>query len=485
MNSSPRPAALRLRIALALLLMVLFYLLALGIAAALLSIPYWEWTTLHRVDLKLALFGLLGGGVVLYSIIPRRETFQAPGPQVTPATQPQLFRELRRVASATGQRMPDEVYLLPDVNAWVADYGRRRILAIGLPLMHLLTVSQFRAVLAHEFGHYSGGDTRLGAWIYRVRKSMARTVHELNEFGHILRHPFRWYTLGFLKLTYAISRAQEFEADRVAARVTSPQALMDGLQRVHSGGPAFAHYWQTETVPVLRSGYRAPLGLGFMHYLQTPDVAQWLETHQERAQAASSDPFDTHPTLTERLRAAARLPKRSAPDTDPPADTLLQDTESAEHALLQFLMEHRQELQPVEWADIGTQVWAPQWRERREHLREHLRGLTARDLPELARNPHTWTARRQRLAERGMDDNQTQASAWAAIGAALADAGVRAGFHVHALPGEAITLERGTDRFEPFQLTGGLAHGHVTPEAFVDALNRVGLADVDLGDTGA
>ena len=36
-------------------------------------------------------------------------------------------------------------------------------------------------MLAHEFGHYSGGDTRLGPWIYRTRATIVRTVQQLSD----------------------------------------------------------------------------------------------------------------------------------------------------------------------------------------------------------------------------------------------------------------------------------------------------------------
>ena len=42
---------------------------------------------------------------------------------------------------------------------------------VGLPLLQLVTERGLRAVIAHEYGHYAGGDTRLGPWIYRTRET--------------------------------------------------------------------------------------------------------------------------------------------------------------------------------------------------------------------------------------------------------------------------------------------------------------------------
>ena len=63
---------------------------------------------------------------------------------------------------------PERIYLAPDVNAAVFQrggllgFGGKRVLLVGLPLFDALTVRQLRAVIAHEFGHFYGGDSEVG-----------------------------------------------------------------------------------------------------------------------------------------------------------------------------------------------------------------------------------------------------------------------------------------------------------------------------------
>jgi heat shock protein HtpX len=89
--------------------------------------------------------------------------------------------------------LPQDVYLIPEVNAWVArrggvmGFGSRRAKGLGLSLLQILTVSQFRAVLAHEVGHYYGGDTRLGPWVYKARTAMVRTLLGLGQPPAVLK----------------------------------------------------------------------------------------------------------------------------------------------------------------------------------------------------------------------------------------------------------------------------------------------------------
>ena len=78
--------------------------------------------------------------------------------------------------------MPEDVYLAPDVNAGVAHVGgfvgigARPIMILGLPLLAVLNVSELRGVIAHEFGHYVGGETKLAPFIYRTRDAIGRTI---------------------------------------------------------------------------------------------------------------------------------------------------------------------------------------------------------------------------------------------------------------------------------------------------------------------
>ena len=146
--------------------------LALGLAGALLWVPYAVFNYAGRIPVKLALGCLAGAAIILWSVMPRPDRFEAPGPELEPAKHPKLFQMIRGVASATKQEMPAEVYLVGDMNAWVAHrgglmgLGARGIMGLGLPLLQTLSVSELRAVLAHEFGHYHGGDTKLGRFVY-------------------------------------------------------------------------------------------------------------------------------------------------------------------------------------------------------------------------------------------------------------------------------------------------------------------------------
>lgn len=185
---------------------------------------------------------LLGALVILASIIPRRRRFVPPGPVLTEAAAPGLFHELGSISEATAVPLPAQVYAVLEVNAGVArvggflGVGAREILLVGLPLMAVLTVSELRSVLAHEFGHYHGGETKLGPVIYRTRQAMMRTLSGLEIGGtlSVVRMPFVMYARTFMRITQAVSRRQELDADRMAATVAGPASAQSAVRKIHS-----------------------------------------------------------------------------------------------------------------------------------------------------------------------------------------------------------------------------------------------------------
>lgn len=466
-------ASLMGRAVLALVLLVGFYVLALAIAGALLGLIYVMVVHANRVPVKLLVVCVLGAGVILWSILPRWDRFEPPGPELTPRDQPKLFDELQGIAQSVGQTMPREVYLVPDVNAWVMQrggilgLGSRRVMGLGLPLMEALTRSQFRAVLAHEFGHYHGGDTALGPLIYRTRSAIGRTLASLGDEG-ILHLPFLWYGKLFLRVTHAISRRQEYVADALAAQTVGARPLIDGLRTVHAAALAFPAYYQGEVVPVLQAGYRPGLAEGFGRFLRTEmhrDVSnRIIETELAEGKV---DPYDTHPPLRERIAALRDLPDTPAPQPDPAASTLLNDLPDVELCWMvgAFGNEVR-ELKPLAWDATGPAVYEPQWRGLARDFGPALEGRTWEELPGLLRQPDEVVQRvralRPDLAERPVEDLRKfiPALATACLQVALLDRGwtLRCG------PGEPISFSRETETVETGIEIARLEKGETTDE---------------------
>jgi hypothetical protein len=371
------------------------------------------------------------------------------------------------------------------MNAWVANrggvmgFGSRRVMGIGLPLMQVMSVSQLGAILAHEFGHYHGGDTKLGPWIYKTRFAIGRTLENLGEGGW-LHLPFRWYGAFFMRVTQAISRAQEYTADRLAAGVAGTKSLIEGLKKVHAYAPAYDAYWQQELAPVLSAGYRVPMAAGFDHFLEVPRVRDAVRAGLDYQLAETeSDPYDSHPPLVQRIAAAESTASEGPDPIDEPAVSLLGDIATTEQALIDYfsLQAGGMSFAPLSWADVPEKVFLASWQEQAEALSEQLAGVLFGDLQEVLGSRSLELARFVvGQADAEIPDEVLHDILAPPIGAAVVAGLVREGFSLSAELGEVVRLERDGVTVEPFALVGGLVAGdEAAAAAWADALERGGI----------
>ena len=475
---------------LALGLMIGFYALAIGIALALLWVPYAEWVYLHRVHGRLALFCVALAGALLWAILPRVDRFEPPGPSLDRADHPRLFEVIESVASATGQAMPTEVFLVNDVNAWVAHrggvmgIGSRRVMGVGLPLLQALSVDEFRAVAAHEFGHYSAGDVALGPWVYKTRAAIGRTLEGLE--GRALQKLFAAYGHLFLRLTQAVSRQQEFLADQVAARTAGSRHAATSLKKMPGVAQAFGAYGEQELLPVLRAGFIPPISAGFQQFLSAEPVARRCEDINAAAvNDAGAGEFDTHPSIGERLAALGH--PADIPVTVPAesAAHLLGDAEEMARVLLMSSAgeEAVNRLKPVAWNAVGD-VFAAGWREAAKTNAEWLARFRTDDLPVGSANYVRLGGELNPSA--ATDDKRDRAVSL--IGAGMAVALLDAGWTVSAELGQPLFLLRPaapgaseTEGVNPFGAVHALCAGTLTPDAWRARCHELGIAGLPLG----
>jgi Zn-dependent protease with chaperone function len=467
-----------------------FYVLALGIVCILLYLPYAEMHYAHRLDGRLGIFAVVSAFAILHGVMPRVDRFRDPGPKLTAAGHPELFALLSEVAKATGQTMPRDVFLVPDVNAWVAQrggimgFGSHRVMGIGFSLLHTISPAELRAVLAHEFGHYHGGDTSLGPWLYKTRAAIERTVRNLAHQNSWVGRPFVWYGNSFLRITHGVSRQQEYAADALAAKIAGPQNLASGLARIHAVGGLFDGYWSTEIGPLLEGGLRPAIADGFVHFLASPPVADRRQDILEnQLNAAEPDVYDTHPPLGARL-AALGVTSSETGLSHVPAISLLSRPDTMEEKLLAFFLspEKLSRLRAVSWQDVGTAFWVERWSETAAKNRERLAGLTVGNLPELAAAPTRLPVRLGLVVALDAPVSERQiAEACFLVAAALAARLHETGWRVEALPGDEVRFRRGEAEIRPFGAVNGLFQQKLSREEWARIWRTAGLANEDLG----
>jgi heat shock protein HtpX len=488
---------------LAILMVIASYIFIVALAAACVYFPYqlaFSGSGSGSQPILLLVFGVIIAGGLLWSLVPRPDKFTPPGPQLNRSQQPRLFSELDAIAASLNEPLPSEVYLIGDVNAWVADrggilgVGSRRVMGLGLPLMSVLTVSQFRAVLAHEFAHYYGGDTSLGPWVYKTKMAMIRTFQTVGSLGALARNAIlaimhlvvsailKGYFIVFLRAINLVSRKQEFRADELACLVAGPRPLIDGLRTIHGAGPAWAPYWNTEVVPLLNSGRMPALGEGFSRFLAAPTISQVVAANiQKEIREGKTSPYDSHPPLRERIAAAEQLPPASLPEDTRPANCLLDQPVGAEMNFIQALNPDfpAGSLRCVQWDEVSSEVTVPSWRKIASEHANTFGSVTAESLPNVIAKLADIGSK---LADpKGMllSPAQRMHRAGQLLAAGLALALLDDGWDLHVQPG-VFHFQRGTDTFTPFAAVEELMQGRLSRASWLARCRELGLSRLEL-----
>jgi Zn-dependent protease with chaperone function len=257
-----------------------------------------------------------------------RVPFEPPqGRTLTRDDYPRLFERIEEIRRELDGPKVHEVVLQPEMNAAIMGIPRlgllgwhKNYLILGLELMSTLTPEEFDAVVAHEMGHLSGDHGRISGWIYRIRRTwdqLAINVQTQGGVSFFFRRFFHWFIPYFGAYSFVLARQHEYEADRAAAQVTSPEAAGQALVRVSTASLYLGeHYWpamkdrvkQSMTPPTdIYTDMRAAVTQGLAGEL----AEDLLDTELSRRPGLN----DTHPSLAMRLEALdvdARPPRPPA-----------------------------------------------------------------------------------------------------------------------------------------------------------------------------
>lgn len=177
-------------------------------------------------------------------------TARVAGFAVTEDQEPALWEFARQVAKDAGSEAPDNIVLGTDSQFFVTQAATEtlnrmcqgRTLFISAPLCRLLSLEELRAILAHEFAHFSGEDTVYSQLFFPIYRGAMQSLEDLSQaspdnfWRHVLHKP-GLYMLSFFLHFFAraentISRERELGADRSAATLTSPETFAAALLKV-------------------------------------------------------------------------------------------------------------------------------------------------------------------------------------------------------------------------------------------------------------
>lgn len=315
--------------------------------------------------------------------------------EITAEQEPELFSFINEVADNTGAPRPHRVYLSPRVNASVfydlsivnLIFPTKKNLEIGLGLVNSLSLNEFKAILAHEFGHFAQKTMAIGRWVYISRQIASHIVGARDWFDNFIRGLSNvdiriawvgwiigicvWCIRSLMDTLFtivvlaerALSREMEFNADLVAVSVSGSDAIVTGLYKLEAADSA----WEQSIeygLKALHEGKSVADVFNLQKYLVkkigvaldnpdfgNPPVIENSPDHRifKKHLAAPPKMWSTHPSGFEREENAKRIYVH-APQDERSSWILFKDSEELKRRMTKHLFKDVdvKDKQPVE-----------------------------------------------------------------------------------------------------------------------------------------
>ncbi len=269
------PSSYQLRASLAILAILLFFALYAGLVVGLGYLVYYAFTYEVEHINKLTILmkiGSIAGSVMLF-IFTLKFIFKLKNNKPNNRIKllkndyPQLWSFVDKICQETGAPKPKAIYADPDVNAYVSYTNMwlslflpvKKELTIGLGLVSCLNISEFKAVISHEFGHFAQRSMKIGSYIISANTIIHDMIFSRDKWDDLLDQwrasdlrlsfaawiitPIIWLIRQVLNLFYqflnimysSLSREMEFNADKVAISTSGSDAIISGLWKLDPG----------------------------------------------------------------------------------------------------------------------------------------------------------------------------------------------------------------------------------------------------------
>lgn len=191
--------------------------------------------------------------------------------EITEKSEPVLFKMIHQIVEEVGTSFPKKIYLSTEVNAsvfydsnfWSMFLPIKKNLMIGLGLVNTINKDELKAILSHEFGHFSQKTMKVGSYVYNVNQIIFNMLYDNDSYDTMIQ---RWANASgyftifviiavnivegiqwILKKMYefvnknymGLSREMEFHADEIAANVTGYKPLKNSLLRMKLADHSF------------------------------------------------------------------------------------------------------------------------------------------------------------------------------------------------------------------------------------------------------
>lgn len=266
--------------------------------------------------------------------------------EITQKEEPELFRMISEIVAEIGTQFPKKIYLSAEVNAavfydsgfWSMFLPIKKNLQIGVGLINTVSRNELKAILSHEFGHFSQRSMKIGSYVYNVNQIIFNILYKNDSYNNMTR---KWAGRGWIfglfvlvavninsviqwilgrlyglvnKSYLGLSREMEFHADEIAAGVTGYEPLKNSLIRIPMADNALSYvidYYNGESYKKIRSQNIYSDQMAILDYwieinnLQAENGLPMMDLNEQskfdKSKLVIRDQWASHPPLAERI----------------------------------------------------------------------------------------------------------------------------------------------------------------------------------------
>jgi Zn-dependent protease with chaperone function len=292
--------------------------------------------------------------------------------EITRDQEPQLFLMIEEIVKEVETDFPKKIYLSADVNAavfydssfWSMFLPVKKNLQIGLGLVNSVTVIELRAILAHEFGHFSQRTMKVGSYVYNMNQIIYNMLFDNESYDALagkwasasvylaifvglavkIIRGIQWIlqkVYNVINLSYmSLSREMEFHADEVAANVTGSVPLITSLLRLELAEKSYQavlSYYEGKISEAEKAQNIYPQQAYVMNFLaeqnklpmenNLPMVTLDHLNRYNKSKLVIKDQWASHPTTEDRVRQLEKLNLETRDNDSKPASGLFKNME--------------------------------------------------------------------------------------------------------------------------------------------------------------
>lgn len=304
--------------------------------------------------------------------------------EITESDEPRLFEMIRDIVQEVGTSFPKKVYLSSEVNAsvfydssfWSMFLPVKKNLQIGLGLVNTITREELKAILAHEFGHFSQRTMKVGSYVYNVNQVIFNMLYDNKSYEEMIQtwaNISSYFTIfveiavkinagiqAILRKLYtvvnkrylALSREMEFHADAIAASVTGYEPLKRSLLRMGIADQSFnnvLNFYNNKIAENIQSESIFSDQTAVLHFLsernnhqlshQLPDISQEEQSKYDKSKLHINNQWASHPSVKDRIERLEQTGLFSTVTSDEPANQLFANIAERQKQLTRMMFE--------------------------------------------------------------------------------------------------------------------------------------------------